>query len=267
MKIMGRYSQKLPQPAYIQAILTQLKRDFDLADIFYLDMWPFGPIMIILSSATAAAIPTTNSNFPQHEVVSKFFDGNVGSSFIEATSGQFWKDLHQILAPALTPTAIRMYFHNIIDHAHELYGGMNTREDAGYIENLHFKLGKYPFQVLTDVFFGNRMGEQAYKDTIHMAELVAVSNTPGGLLSPVKKWKWEKEMKQTVNRVRSEIEDRIQARYTELQQQKALSAQEKTVTILDRMLLSQMQSGKQIDGKATTIITEKCVQGLADCNA
>ncbi|CAI6100040.1 unnamed protein product [Clonostachys chloroleuca] len=253
---MGLYTQKLPPAGYIHFAITQMKQDFDLPDIFYLDLWPLGPCLLLLTSPDAAAIPTTASNFPMPDVVTKSFDGNIGTTFIEATNGPLWKYLMQQLAPGLNPTAVKTFSHSIIDHARALHDCLEQCAEMAQTVDIQLELGKYPFQVLATVFFGERLSEQAYKDTTHMVDLMLTKNSTGALLNPVTKWRWKKEMDGCLWRLEGEIEARVNARYAELQEHQGESATTKAPTLLDRMLLPRVQGQLPLDSSHIKLILE-----------
>uniref|UniRef100_A0A8H7KBD1 Cytochrome P450 n=1 Tax=Bionectria ochroleuca TaxID=29856 RepID=A0A8H7KBD1_BIOOC len=233
-----------------------MKQDFNLPDIFYLDLWPLGPCFLLLTSPDAAAIPTTASNFPMPDVVTKSFDGNVGTTFIEATNGPLWKYLMQQLAPGLNPAAVKTFSHSIIDHARALHGRLEHYADMAQIINIQSVLGEYPFQVVATVFFGERLSEQAYKDTTRMVDLMLIKNSAGALINPVTKWRWKKDLDSCLSRLEGEIKDLVYARYAALQEHQGECAATKTPTLLDRMLLPRVQSQQPLDNTHLKLILE-----------
>ncbi|KAK3356562.1 cytochrome P450 [Lasiosphaeria hispida] len=247
LKILGEYMKKMPTDTYMQAALTQMKQDFDLPDIFYLDLWPLGPRFIICSSPGAAAIPTTITPFAQSHLVTQFFAGNIGTSFIEATNGPLWKELHQMLAPGLTPSAVKTY--------HDIYV-----EEA---QLLHDR--KYPFEVVTRIFFGEKLNTQTTGSHIYEAVKQAADMT--GILvasnNPITKWLATRKVKRILARVDKDIEIIVRARYSVLQKQKVLPTRTTATSLLDRMLLAQAQSGQPIDHRLMTLILENSKGFLA----
>jgi hypothetical protein len=102
---------------------------------------------------------------------------------------------------------------------------------------MQLELGKYPFQVLATVFFGESLSEQAYKDTARMVDLMLTKNSAGPLFNSLVRWHWRREMDRSLVRLEGELEARICARYAALQEQKEETATAKAPTLLDMMLL------------------------------
>jgi hypothetical protein len=234
-----------------------MKQDFGLPDILYLDLWPFGPCRLLLTSPDAAAIPTTASNFLMPDVVTNSFDGNVATTFIEATNGLLWKYLVHQLAPGLNSTAVKTFSNSIIDYARALYDRLEQCAEIAQPVEIQHELGKYPFQVLSTIFFGEKLSEQAYKDTAHMVDLMLTKNSAGALINPVTNWRWKQGMNECLWRLEGEIQARVNARHADLQEQQDKAATTRAPTLLDRMLLPRVQSQLALDSNHMKIILEK----------
>jgi cytochrome P450 len=259
MKLMGSYMQKLPPGGYFHYAVTQMKHDFKLPDIFYLDLWPFGPCLLLLTSPDAAAIPTTMSNFPMPKVVTESFDGNVGTTFIEATNGPLWKSLMHQLAPGLTAASVKIHYHRIVDHAKALYASLDQYAKKEQIIDMQLTMGRYPFEVLATVFFGERLSDQAYKAAKQMVDLMLIKNSTNVSFNPLARWRWQKEMSSCVGRLEDEIEARVYARYAVLQGNIDEATKAKAATLLDRMLLPRNQDRQPLKNSDKNIILEKWV--------
>ena len=251
----------MPPDSYIQAAVAQMKLDFDLPDIFYLDLWPFGPCVIECSGPDAAAIPTTANSFPQSDLVTQFFVGNVGPNFVEAANGPLWKELHRMLAPGLTPGAVKTYYDFIADEATILHRRLRQLADSGDVIDLHVELGKYTFEVVGRIFFGEsldtqRAHSQLFDDMKHVSDLVG---TRANFKNPVARWLASREKYRRLWRMKRDVEARVRNRFLALQQQKVLPTRTNATNLLDRMLVGQVQSGRPIDSRLMAVIVEKWV--------
>lgn len=93
----------------------------------------------------------------------------------------------QQLAPGLTPAAIKTHHHSIVDDAKTLHDRLVQCPEMEQTIDIQYELGKYPFQVLATVFFGDCLSQQAYKTTTQIVELMLTKNTAGALINPVAK--------------------------------------------------------------------------------
>ncbi|KAK0620973.1 cytochrome P450 [Immersiella caudata] len=266
-KVLGEYNLKFPADTAMQSVLTQIKRDFDLPDIFYLDLWPFGPEFVICSSPDSAAIPSTVKPMEQSPEVTTFFTGNLGKSFIEATSGSQWKELLHMIAPPLTPSATRAYYSIIVEEAKIFYDGLQKLASKDDPFDIMHEVGKYTFDVMSCVFFGEseRLHSQTehcqlYEDLQRIADVVGKTAV---MLNPLAKRPLLKERDRLAARMESDIDKILASRFTALQQEGDVSAKMKTGSIMDRMLLANVESGKPVDARLRDTIFDNAKGVLA----
>lgn len=242
---------------YIQAAWTQMKQDFDLPDVFYLDMWPVGPEFIVFAGPDAVALPTQTTAFPQAELVADYFAGTaLGRNFIECTNGPLWKELHQMLAPGLTPTATKMYHHIILDEAKSLHDRFRRLAVSEAVADMNFQLGLYPFSIIWQVFFGEpaNLGSGLYDDAKRWGEIAGAMRT---VVNPITKWQERREMAAISKRLGAEIDRITRARFSKLQRLKSLPTRANASCLLDRMLLNQVQAGLPLDDRLMSLIQDK----------
>ncbi|GAB1318486.1 Cytochrome P450 monooxygenase [Madurella fahalii] len=258
LKLMGEYMDKIVPANYLQAALAQIKQDFNLPDVFYLDLWPFGPEFIVCCTPDAAALSTTVTPFPQSGVVEEFFARSIGSTFIESTNGALWKELHRMLAPGLTPSAVRSYHQLIVDEAKLFHDRLRQFAASGETFDMHSELGKYPFEVIWQVFFGERLntqskGSRLYEDSRRLNDVAGITMTAR---NPITKWKASREVKEIVKRIDAAVEERLRSRFTALGAEKSLPTRTTAGNLLDRMLLSSVQNGSPLDEHLMKLVKE-----------
>ncbi len=269
-KLIGEYMSRLPPSSYIQSALTQIKQDHSLPDVFYLDLWPFGPEFVVCTGPDAAAIPTTVNSLTQASVVTDYFADNVGVGFIEAATGSLWKELHQLIAPGLTPVATKSYHGVLVEEARILRDRLEKFARSGsdgQVIVLDDELGKFPFDVTCRIMFGERLNAQSqgddcelYRDTKAIAHVVGLSNGTG--LNLFAKWSVKGKIREVVGRVDREIEPRVRARFEELRGMKEKDLPTSRTlgsSVVDRMLVSQMQKGgsDELDAGFVKLVMDK----------
>ncbi len=255
--MVGEYTQKT-KSTYIQALWTEMKQDFSLPDIFYMDMWPFGPQFIVCSSPDAAAMVTTVNAFPQADLVRDFFLPTVGTTFIEATNGPLWKEIHQMLAPGLTPTATKTYHDLIVTEAKSLYDRIQRLAVSEEVAEMASQLGIYPFSVIWRIFFGDKPDTSLglYEASKRLND---ISGATGPSLNPIRKWQKEREQAAIVRRLDKEIKKIILSRFAKVASQKPLPTRANASCLLDRMLLDHIQenAGSPLDDRLARLVLEK----------
>ncbi|KAK1254913.1 hypothetical protein MKX08_008908 [Trichoderma sp. CBMAI-0020] len=258
LKIMGEYVQKLPPGTHLQSVISELKADYDLPDVFYIDLWPLGPQFVFCLSPEASAIPTTENTFDMHEDVSKFLKGSIGANFIEGTNGPLWKHLHHTLAPGLTPSIIRGNHGFIIEQAAALRCRFSDIAKSGKVTDIRRELGYYPFQVLIKMLLNETCSAQIYDNVKKATDLQAEKNATN---NPLAKWRLGREAKRLWKRVETAIEPKIRTRFTALEQQDVAPTKNSITCLLDRMMLPEVQSGRPLGDNMLRIMLEN-VNGL-----
>lgn len=256
LKLFGAHLAKFPSDTYIHGALTQIKQDYALPDLFYLDLWPFGPRFVVCSGPDAAAVPTTVTPFPQATAVARFFaTARVGASFIEATNGPVWKELHMMLAPGLTPASVRGYHGVIADEAKGLQDHIRAVAERGETVDLAEELSRLPFGVITRIFFGEKMDDEAIRANFRAAAGLAGKMVNGN--NPWSRWRVSQGVRGNLAAVDKVLVGRIQARYAVLQGEKVLPTRATAKNFLDRMLVGQVQSGRGLDERLMEMVLDK----------
>lgn len=260
LKLMGQMMKIFPERPYMQAILTHLKHVHDLPDIFYLDLWPFGPKFVIITNPEASAIPTTIHAYPQATLVKQYFAANVGSTFIEATNDNIWKNLHQTLAPGLTPAAVRSYHDIILDEAVALHDRLQAISDSDEVcQHFGYEFGKFPFEVVGRIFLGKKVGTQGDNVTLYnemqaLAETMSVLAGEQNIFSQLRA-KWDERVH--TGNLRKVLAGYVESRFEELREKKVVPTRTTAASLLDRMLAPHLESSRPLTKVALTPIIEK----------
>lgn len=238
----------------MQSVISELKSDYNLPDVFYIDLWPLGPQFIFCLAPEACAVPTTENTFDMHEEVTKFLKGSVGASFIEGTNGTLWKHLHQTLAPGLTQSIIRGNHGFIIEQAAALRRRFSDIAESDKVTDIRREIGYYPFQVMVKILLNETLSAQIYDDVKGAIDLQAEINSTN---NPFAKWRLGRAAKRLWKRVETAVEPKIMARFTALQQQDVAPTKSDVTCLLDRMMLSEVQSGRSLGDNILRIMLDK----------
>lgn len=256
LKLFGAYLAKFPTDTYIHGALTQIKQDYALPDLFYLDLWPFGPRFVVCSGPNAAAVPTTVTPFPQAAAVARFFGtARVGATFIEATNGPLWKELHMMLAPGLTPASVHGYHGVMADEAKGLHDHIRAVAERRETVDLAEELSRLPFGVITRIFFGEKMDDEAIRANFRAAAGLAGRMVNGN--NPWSRWRVSQGVRANLAAVDKVLVRRIQSRYQALQGEKVLPTRATAKNFLDRMMVGQVQNGRGLDERLMQMVLEK----------
>ncbi|KAL2146369.1 hypothetical protein VTI28DRAFT_4122 [Corynascus sepedonium] len=240
---------------YMQGPWTEMIQDFKLPDVFYLDMWPFGPEFIICAGAEAAAIPTTVNAFPQSDLVSTVLGPVTGENFIETTNGPLWKELHRMIAPGLTPVSIKMYHDLLADEAKSLHDRLRLLAASENVTNMGLDFGQYPFSIVWQIFFGEKLDTSSslLRSIKRLGEISGVTRT---VLNPITILQEKRERAAIIARLDKEIDKSTRSRFERLKTQKPLPTRTNAVCLIDRMLLDQVKAGLPLDHRLMSLVRD-----------
>ncbi len=88
LRVFGEAMAVFPRNPHPQAALTHLHQTLGLPDLFYLDLWPLAPSMLVAASAAAAAEMTQVQALPKHGIIDATLAPMVGSGSIPAVNGR-----------------------------------------------------------------------------------------------------------------------------------------------------------------------------------
>ncbi|PNP76641.1 hypothetical protein FNYG_10060 [Fusarium nygamai] len=260
IKVFGLYTRRLPPGSYFQAALAQMKEDYSLPDIFYLDLWPVGPRFIFCSSPESAALPTTIRAFPQSQLIGKFLDGTLGSTAIEATNGNLWKTLHRMLGPGLTPGAVKTYHKFMIQETSIFCDKLRTCAENGQDVDISAKVGELLFDVVSWIVFGKSShaqttGSQLHRDLGEILDILGRTSARASI--PLPAWLASRRQKRLVDAIDFEVNRSIQQRVLAFQDSETTDKVENSPKCLvDRMILDYKKNERPLDEFATKLILE-----------
>lgn len=251
-----------PKYTCISPLIAEIKREYGLGDLFYLDLWPLGPCFLVLAAPDAVAIPTTVQTAPTSDVVISFYNWSIGPGFIDAAKGALWKHLHRLIAPALSGSATRAYIPFIVSEAAALHARFNALTECGGPLDLGYELGKLPFAVVQRVFFGEQLDSmqsgKLYDDSRAFIEVVGEV----GYRSPTPLHAWwlqRTKLRGLRNSIETAFDQMIDKRHAGLVQQKAQGLLDKdaSLPIMDRMMLDVVLNSNPLDQGLRDLILAK----------
>ncbi|KAK5155969.1 hypothetical protein LTS14_005535 [Recurvomyces mirabilis] len=94
--------RKQPKRAAPQTFAIFLKEEYNLPDVFYVDVWPMGdPILMIFDTDVMAEITVKNS-LPKHIEVDKFLQNFGGPGNLVSSEGALWKKWRSAFNPGFS---------------------------------------------------------------------------------------------------------------------------------------------------------------------
>ena len=94
---------KLPSDVHGHVLPHQIKKTFpDIGDDFYVDTWPFGPPLLVVTSPESANQITINHSLPKFVALREFMKPMTGGIDLTTLEGQEWKKWRNVFQPGFS---------------------------------------------------------------------------------------------------------------------------------------------------------------------
>lgn len=161
LKLMGEMIALFPSSPHLQLITTTLSQKYNLPSIWYLDLWPLGPQLIVVTDPDLAMYMTAIKNHPKHSLEAIFVDPVVGKRNIVTVNGPLWKTLHNMLAPAFSTAHVKNMVGMIAEEVITFRSILHELADSGEVFSLDIISSNLAFDIIGKVTFGHSFEAQA----------------------------------------------------------------------------------------------------------
>ena len=112
----AKLMSKLPKDAHDQYLPDQIRRALpDLGPNFYVDTWPFGPPILLLSTPSTLHQITQEHSLPKYHMVKKFLSPLTDGLDIVTMEGQMWKTWRGVYNPGFSLSHLMSQVPSIIE--------------------------------------------------------------------------------------------------------------------------------------------------------
>lgn len=99
----NRILSKLPKDAHKQYVPDQIRRELPgIGPIYYLDTWPFGPVMMIVASPSTLYQMTQEHSLPKYHALKSFLRPLTDGLDMVTMEGQIWKHWRSTYNPGFS---------------------------------------------------------------------------------------------------------------------------------------------------------------------
>ncbi|KAF2730215.1 cytochrome P450 [Polyplosphaeria fusca] len=162
LKLMGETLALYPGSVHFQYTITTMAQKYKLPRLFYLDLWPVGPIQLIVTDPDLALHMTVANNYPKHPMEAVMVDPIVGEGNIVAVEGgPRWKYLHNMLAPAFSVSQVRDMLPMIAEEIMTFRSILNEKAQSGKSFSLEAITKRLTFDIIGTATFGQSLKAQA----------------------------------------------------------------------------------------------------------
>jgi len=98
--ILKEVKKKYPSDIHPQALFTDLNNTYNFPGLFYIDIYPFGEPMVLITNPDVARQVQTSPDVDRHPVFKEVLKGLVGDHGLFSTYGEEWRQQRALFGPA-----------------------------------------------------------------------------------------------------------------------------------------------------------------------
>lgn len=243
LKIFGQTGALFPPRCHPQLILTHMKKTYDLPEVFYVDLWPLGPVFLASTSVDSLHLVDTHLSMGKHALNDQILTPLLGRDSIPALNGRVWQQVHHMLQPAFRPQSIKQLLSKVAAEAGVFCDILGRLAETGEVVRMETITGRLLFEINAKTIVGTPFhaqqgGCQIMDDLALPAEVWHHEATTWNL---AKKMRFRGVRTAALKRSTDWLLQMVNRRYQELKAEDAKSSN----NILDNCLIGRIEAEQQ----------------------
>ncbi|MCJ1313355.1 hypothetical protein MMC25_007033 [Agyrium rufum] len=125
-----KITSKLPKDAHPNYLPDMIRRELpDLGPVYYINTWPFGPLMLVVSSPDTLHQALQERNLPKYHALRTFLLPIADGIDIVTMEGQLWKTWRGIFNPGFSPAHLLKLTPAIVEETVKFCDILKSRQD------------------------------------------------------------------------------------------------------------------------------------------
>lgn len=133
---MGRYAAICPPKTHPHLYGHFMQKEYNLGQTYYLNLWPFGPNMLIVQDPEMAQQVTTQFNLPKHKSVRDIVYPLTGEKSMLTLEGAAWKRWRSVFNPGFAAANLMTLIPSIVDTADVFVDVLERHAEKGDVFQL-----------------------------------------------------------------------------------------------------------------------------------
>lgn len=196
-------AQSLPSDVHPHHYWHWLRKEYDLGDFYYFDVWPMGPPTLIICEPDVAEQVTVKHSLDKHPMVKEYLKQHLGSENMAAANGTVWRKARTIYNPGFATPHLMTVIPNIVQDVlvfHEVLSELAESQEVFQMESTAMKLS---FDVIGRLVLNLGLNSQrtsdelvdAFRKQLHFLSSANTWSSPLAGVNPIRQWKIEANSK------------------------------------------------------------------------
>jgi cytochrome P450 len=195
--VAAKMAQSLPPDVHPHHYWHWLRKEYDLGDFYYFDVWPMGPPTLIICEPEVAEQVTVKHCLDKHPMVKAYLKQHLGSDNMAAANGAVWKKARTIYNPGFATPHLMTVIPNIVTDVlvfHEVLSELAESQEVFQMESTAMKLS---FDVIGRLVLNLGLNSQrtsdelvdAFRKQLHFLSSANTWSSPLAGFNPIQQWK------------------------------------------------------------------------------
>jgi cytochrome P450 len=132
-----------------QLYYTEIAHRYNIQGIFYLDLWPIGPGLVIITDPKLLEQAPVPRPLPPHPMTDTFMAPMVGENVIPTKGGLEWKKLHNAMSPAFSTAHARSLVNVMVDEGMFLRSKLDELSATSEVFSMEELISKVVFGIVS----------------------------------------------------------------------------------------------------------------------
>ncbi|KAK4450502.1 cytochrome P450 [Podospora aff. communis PSN243] len=232
-----------PPNTHPQFFYTELAKRYNLPGIWYLDLWPFGPAQVIITSAEASFEVLSKRPYLMHRWVDYWFRIMLGPNVIAAINGPAWKKLHHMMGPSFSPVAVKAQVPVIARHAALFHENLCKVIKTGKPFSMVDITSRATSDIISDMVLGFSLKAQQNGSPLlqDFKTIFTLTQPYMDTWNPIRKAMLWWKIRGAKQRTDAYLHSVLDARYQLFRENSAIPSRKSARSVLDRMVIQRIE--------------------------
>ena len=196
-------AQSLPPDVHPHHYWYWLKKEYNLGDFFYFDVWPMGPPTLIICEPDVAEQVTVKNSLDKHPMVKDYLKQHLGVENMAAANGAIWRKARTTYNPGFAISHLMTVISNIVEDVLVFYEVLSEYAESQEVIQMESTAMKLSFDVIGRLVLDLGLNSQrtsdelvdAFRKQLHFLSSANTWSSPLAGFNPIQQWKIEANSK------------------------------------------------------------------------
>ncbi|KAF5666480.1 cytochrome P450 monooxygenase [Fusarium circinatum] len=246
IKVFSQVTALMPPNTHPQLFYTEMVRLYNLKEIFYLDLWPISPGIVVITDPKLLDNSSLPKPLPIHPFTAVFMKPMFGEGTMAATSGASWRKMATVVSPAFSMGHVLGMTNVMVDECLLFQEKLDELAVGGDVFSMEELVAKLVFGIVSIVTLGEpqysqTVGSQILEDLRDLVNLAQGETDPliaySSMVQIPRRWK----RRRIVRRLERSLRGKVNGCVERIVQEGVVPSRQNPKSILDLLVREHAQ--------------------------